>query len=110
MSLDPRRATGVHLVSAYRPGRRPLDVVVAGAFTDRDVAERRLARAGFRVRWDRAARTVTMRLPSRCPQGGDHGAVRGAVLTERGGGDADWAPADGPDDLVSSVWIAPGLR
>ena len=73
-----------------------------GAFTDRRVAGERCS--GFRVRWLDDRPVVRMSMPSRCLDSGDYGAIRFAVLTERGS-DTDYAPG-GPAD--ASAWIPRG--
>jgi len=50
--------------------------------------------AGLRVVWDDAAKRVQVRLPSRCVDSGDYGAVGVKVIFEIGS-DADFAP-EGP--------------
>ena len=53
---------------------------------------------GLRVIWDHDADTAWARLPSKCFQGGDYGAVRTRIITEIGS-DADLAPkAPGSSD------------
>jgi hypothetical protein len=49
-----------------------------------------------------------MVLPSRCLRGGDYGAIRFAVLTERGSGDTDVAPESANGDIGVSGWIPRG--
>jgi hypothetical protein len=46
---------------------------------------------GLQVKWDQAAARVRVRLPSRCIDGGDYGAVRVKAIFEIGS-DADFAP------------------
>jgi hypothetical protein len=106
VSVDPRGARGVRLVSLYRPKLGTKSFVVQGAFTNApggsgDV----LPCDGFRVRWNDDRDVARLVLPSTCLQDGDYGAVRFAVLTEAagGGGDSDLAPEDG-----STPWIARG--
>jgi hypothetical protein len=93
VSIDPRRATGLRLVSEHRPGGETRNAVVAGAFTDRKMPEETKTSAcrGFRVTWRADAPVVRVRMPSRCLHGGDYGAIRFAALTERGG-DSDYTP------------------
>ena len=104
VSVDPRGARGVRLVSEYRPAGKTKNFVVAGAFTDKRVGGV-LKCAGFKVRWNADTDRARLTLPSTCLQDGDYGAVRFSVLTERAsGGDADLAP----DDETSSAWIPRG--
>jgi hypothetical protein len=65
---------------------------------------------GLRSTWDRDAATMKMRLPSRCVNGGDYGAVRSWFLTEGfgGGGDVDYAPEKADGGLGWTSWIARG--
>ena len=105
VSVDPRGARGVRLVSRYTgdgPGRT---ILVAGAFTDRgDFSERPVRCRGLEADWSVEKSTATLRMPARCLHHGRYGAVRFAVLTERGA-DTDFAP-----DRRSGVsgWIARG--
>jgi hypothetical protein len=46
---------------------------------------------GLRVTWDQTADRVLVRVPSRCIDGGDYGAVRAKAIFEIGS-DADFAP------------------
>jgi hypothetical protein len=65
---------------------------------------------GLKVRWDDAKDVAVVRLPSRCLDDGDYGAVRFKVLTEIGS-DADLMPDQtGPDGNVFpwSDWVARG--
>jgi hypothetical protein len=65
---------------------------------------------GLRSTWDRDTATMKMRLPSRCVNGGDYGAIRSWFLTEGfgGGGDVDYAPENGDGGLGWTPWIARG--
>ena len=61
---------------------------------------------GLRVVWDHDADTARVRLPSKCFEDGDYGAVRFRVITEIGS-DADWAPqesADAENDTPRWAW------
>lgn len=106
VSIDPRRARGLRLVSEYRPGGQTNNAVIAGAFTDKGGSEepKTLACRGFRVNWRSDAPVATVRMPSRCLHGGDYGAIRFAVLTERGG-DSDYTPET---NSGASRWIPRG--
>ena len=62
------------------------------------------------MRWDDAKDVAVVRLPSRCLDEGDYGAVRFKVLTEIGS-DTDLMPDQtGPNDNVFpwSHWVARG--
>lgn len=59
---------------------------------------------GLRVTWDHDADTAVVRLPSKCFEGGDYGAVRTRVITEIGS-DADLAvDAFGPEGRPRWGW------
>jgi hypothetical protein len=49
--------------------------------------------------------TITLRMPSRCLDGGDHGALRFVVQVKQGGG-RDWAPQQGTGAPLG--WVARG--
>ncbi len=62
---------------------------------------------GFGVTWDHDSDTATVRLPSRCLDGGDYGAVRVFLLTEEAGGGADMDTA--PETATGwTTWIPRG--
>jgi hypothetical protein len=105
VSIDPRRARGLRLVSEYRPNGHTRNSIVSGAFTDKNVPDEPtvLSCKGFRVTWNVDAAQATLRLPSRCLHDGDYGALRFAVLTERQA-DSDFTPDTGS----GSDWIARG--
>src|SRR4028119_768589 len=79
VSVDRRKGTGVRLVSLYRPNGTTRSFVARSAFTDREGSTDRIRCPGFRVNWDNAANTATMRLPSGCFNHDRFGAVRFAV-------------------------------
>ena len=107
VSVDPRRAGGVRLVSERLRGGEVRNRIVNGAFGDRHASpENDVDCAGFRVRWDDEDAVARLVLPSRCLQGGDYGAVRFAVLTERGS-DTDYAP-EGTGGDRQSRWVPRG--
>ncbi len=60
---------------------------------------------GLRVTWDHEADTAWVRLPSRCFEDGDYGAVRTRIITEIGS-DADVAPeaSGGSDAELQWAW------
>jgi hypothetical protein len=64
---------------------------------------------GVKQHWDRVAGRVVFSAPSRCIGGGDYGAVRASMLSERPtGGDSDWAPDEGRGGLPWTAWIPRG--
>lgn len=109
VSIDPRKARGVRLVSQYRPAGQTKNFVIAGAFTDRatDGEPPVLACKGFRVTWSTDAPLATLRMPSKCLHAGDYGAIRFAALTEKDA-DSDYAPETETADNGSSDWIPRG--
>ena len=107
VSVDRRKGSGVRLVTKRRADGTVRSLVLPGAFTDTQ-ASGDVTCPRFRARWDDEASTVVLRMPSRCWNDGDYGAVRFAVLTENGGGDVDWAPADEDGEIGSSAWVARG--
>src|SRR3954469_25476441 len=107
VSIDPRGATGLRLVSDHRPAGQDHNVVLSGAFTDHRTPAHTPRCPGFRVRWSEDEPTVTMRMPSRCLHGGDYGAIRFDVLTERSAGDTDFARGL-PGGDGSSPWVPRG--
>lgn len=107
VSIDPRRARGVRLISQYRPRGTTRNFVVRGAFTDKGDGGGRVRCPGFRVTWDAADGSAILRLPDRCLNKGRYGAVRFSVLTERDA-DVDWAPENDEGGVASSAWIPRG--
>jgi hypothetical protein len=107
VSIDRRHGHGLRLVSEYRPRGTTRSFVLGGAFTDKTGSGDRLRCPRFRVRWDADAGTAHLRLPSRCFAEDRYGAVRFAVLTERGS-DTDWAPETRRGDIASSPWVPRG--
>jgi hypothetical protein len=103
VSIDRRAGRGLRLVNEHRPAGTDRSYVLDGAFTDSKPGSRTKCRA-LRVRWEQEEPVVVMTLPSRCLNGGSYGAIRFAVLTERGG-DTDYAPET---DGGSSAWIPRG--
>jgi hypothetical protein len=108
VSVDRRHGTGVRLVSTRRADGTVHGRVLAGAFTDGDLDGGAVACKKFRSVWDDDAGTVTLRMPSACWNGGDYGAVRFAVLTEKRGADQDAAPTTDDGEITSSAWVARG--
>ena len=106
VSVDPRGAAGLRLVSEYRPKGETRNQVLPYAFTDSgDEPEPSTGCNGFRVRWNTERDVARLRLPADCLQDGDYGDVRFALLTEDGAGDADFAP---DNRRGVSAWIARG--
>ena len=105
VSVDPRHARGLRLISEYRPTGHTRSFVLDGAFGDGHVGEHaeRVPCRGFRVRWSADQPTVRLTMPAACLHDGDYAAVRYAVLTERGS-DTDYAP----DEANSSDWVKRG--
>jgi hypothetical protein len=93
VSVDPRGAAGLRLVSKYRPNGNTRNRVLPYAFSDTgDEPAPATSCRRFRVRWNQERDAARLRLPAGCLQDGEYGDVRFAVLTEDGGGDADYAP------------------
>jgi hypothetical protein len=64
---------------------------------------------GLASSWDREAALLRLRMPARCLDDGNYGAVRHWALTEtRGGGDVDAAPQDSEGELSVTDWIPRG--
>lgn len=104
VSIDPRHGRGVRVVSEYDPVGHTKNFVLPVAFTDRSTGGGHRVRCpGLRVHWSVERPLARLRLPSSCLAGGDYGAVRQAVLTERGS-DTDYAP-EGDD---ASAWVPRG--
>ncbi|NPC96618.1 hypothetical protein [Nocardioides sp. zg-DK7169] len=110
VSVGPRKDTGIRLVAERTRDGFVRSSVLPGAFTDPDPEGGGVAGptcSDIRVRWRETV--ARLALPSRCLHDGDYGALRFAVLTEKGGRDADYAPgaADGSDVGVTG-WVARG--
>ena len=59
--------------------------------------------------WIEATDRVRARMPSRCFEDGDYGAVRVRIITEvNGGEDADLAPTGSKARWLWSDWISRG--
>lgn len=96
ISVKPRQARGVRLVSLYDPVGHTSNYVADGAFGDPHPSDEPVPCHGYRVRWSMDHPVVTLKLPSSCLNGGDYGALKFAVLTEdNDGGDADDAGPTG---------------
>jgi hypothetical protein len=91
VSIDPRGARGVRLVSEYRPVAHTESFVLPGAFTDGRGDDTAVDCPRFRVHWSAERPVARPKLPPSCLQDGDFGAIRFAVLTERRS-DTDHAP------------------
>jgi hypothetical protein len=107
VSVDRRRGQGLRLVASRTADGSVRGRLLPGAFTDRSAGDDRTC-ARIAVAWDDAASRVTLSIPSRCWNDGDYGAVRFAVLTERGSGDRDWAPESADGEIGTSGWVARG--
>lgn len=108
VSVDPRHARGVRLVSQYDPVGHTRNFVLAGSFSD--LGDRTAVRGqqrvrchGFRVRWSPDEPSVRLTMPATCLDDGDYSAVRYAVLTERSS-DTDFAP----EGASSTGWVPRG--
>ena len=57
-----------------------------------------------------AKAAVRFRMPARCLNGGNYGAIKTWVLTEgaQGGSDTDYAPVDSDGQLTYSRWFSRG--
>ena len=66
---------------------------------------------GLSSDWNRAAATLRLRLPSRCLDGGDYGALRFWALIEgyrSDSSDVDYAPESPDGDLRFTDWVPRG--
>lgn len=65
---------------------------------------------GLTSDWNRNAATALLRMPARCLDEGNYGAVRNWALTERlrSGGDVDYAPEQTDGELTVTDWIPRG--
>jgi hypothetical protein len=101
VSVAPRGARGVRMISEYDPVGHTTNFVVAGAFGDSHQGHQPMSCRGFRVSWSMDHPVVTLKMPSRCLNGGDYGALKFSVLTEdQDGGDAD--------DARPTAWVPRG--
>ncbi len=104
VSVDPRGGHGVRMISEYRPVGHTVDLVLGRAFRDHGGSSGEVRCPGLRVHWSAERPTVRLRLPSTCLAGGDYGAIKVDVLTERAGGaDTDAAP-----EGSGLEWVARG--
>lgn len=64
----------------------------------------------LRVDWMAKQAAVQFRMPARCLNGGNYGAIKTWVLTEGAGGgsDVDYAPVNGKGRLTYTPWISRG--
>jgi hypothetical protein len=106
VSVDPRGATGVRLVSEYRPQHTTRDFVLRAAFSD-GRTQPVVSCPRFDVTWHPDGDRAVLRMPSACLHHGNFGAVRLAVLTEgaHGGGDTDYAPGT---PSATTAWLPRG--
>ena len=101
------RRDGVRIVSERRPQLGDDTYLLPIAFGRGGTLRCR----GLTGTWDPDAETVALRMPSRCLERGNYGAVRFAVLTEQagpGGADVDWAPEDATGEIDSTAYIPRG--
>jgi hypothetical protein len=112
VSVDRRNGEGLRLVTSRRADGTVNARVYSGAFTDSvtdgDLTSTVVPCRRYRVAWDDDTETVTLSMPSRCWNGGNYGALRFAVLTEKQGADSDAAPTTADGDNTSSAWVARG--
>ncbi len=95
---------GVRIISKRRPQTGDETYLLRGAFSRGGTLRCR----GLTGQWDPVAETAVLRMPSRCLQRGDYGAVRFGVLTEDVGEDVDWAPEDASGELDSTEYVPRG--
>ncbi len=107
VSVDRRHGQGLRLVASRAADGSVRGRLLPGAFTDQRPGNDRTC-GRIAVAWDDAASRVTLSIPSRCWNDGDYGALRFAVLTERGGADSDSAPSTRDGDIGSSAWVPRG--
>ena len=95
VSVDPRSAGGVRLVTEFRPTRHSDVYLVRKAFTDHAQGHKQIPCAGLQLNQgtSSAGATITLRMPSTCLHDGNYGALRfGVLIEDPSGGDRDWAP------------------
>ena len=92
VSVDRRHGTGLRMVREHHPAGEDEDLVVSGAFSDKRAGADGEC-PGYRARWRDDRPVIRMSLPARCLNSGNYGAIRFAILTERGD-DTDYAPED----------------
>lgn len=111
------RDTRSHVIVAIKARGGPFVGVVSRHFAqgpDNTVLRRRdytkVPCEGLTSTWQRDAATLKLRMPARCLNGGNYGAIRAFALTEtfRGTRDVDWAPERPDGDLVFTDWIPRG--
>lgn len=110
VSADPRGGKGVRIVSDFKPRGtgRTKNYVLAKALTDAKPGTKRVKCKGVTLRegWDSADYpTITLRMPSRCLNGGDYGALQFVVQVKQGSG-RDWAQQQGTG--VPIGWVPRG--
>ncbi len=102
VSVEARRGSGLRLLHLHRPGRRDRTAVMRGPLML--LPQSACPRASGT--WHARTRSVTLRLPSRCLDAGQYGAVRISVLTERPrGADVDAAPQKSNRQPTVTRWI-----
>lgn len=105
VGVRARGGAGVRIVNEHRPQGEDRTYVIRGSLkrgVDEDTCP------GATTVWDLEARTATLRLPSRCLDEGNYGAVRAAVLTEQDAGDVDSAPERANGEPSYTGWIDRG--
>jgi hypothetical protein len=105
VGVRARGGAAVRIINEHRPQREDRTYVIRGSL--RRGVEGDTCPAASTV-WDLEARTATLRLPSRCLDGGNYGAIRAAVLTEQDAGDVDWAPERANGEIGTTAWIDRG--
>lgn len=105
VSLDARNGSGLRIVHKHRLNSLDRTFVLPGSFTQEGDDSRCRAVSGD---WRPRAASVTLRLPARCLDEGNYGAVRFAVLTEGGSGDTDFAPDTSHQGPDVTAWIPRG--
>lgn len=98
LELDARATRAVpdvRIVSKHRPRKDDLDVFETRAGV--------LNCKGFRVTWDDAANSASIRVPARCLLKGRYGRIRARVLTELVV-DQDYAPETVSPDSEEPDW------
>lgn len=106
VSLDARRGSGLRIVHRHRLERRDRTFVVPGSFHQPGGSSEGCR--GVSGDWHPRSASMTLRLPARCLDDGNYGAVRFAVLTEGRRGDTDYTPEARRENSGVSEWIARG--
>jgi hypothetical protein len=101
VNVKPRHRPAALIVSRHR--RTGPDEVLA-------ISRNGEPCGGLTSVWDRRAATLELRMPARCLNGGNYGAVRFWALIEEvgGGADVDYAPETRDGDDRFSEWVPRG--